>query len=269
MSTAGTTTACLTSGSCYARSSTSTRTPEARHLQRHPPRRAARERDPRRKRQDRLCRQVRHGEHPRFLPRDHIEKIVRRSPLRPAQRTSFSCPPTHSAFYRLHPDPGADQVLLPVRLHREARRYRAGITESPPSLLRLLRPGPLEAPSDQVREELVRKWKRRREAYLVFTGWNGGQAYLHQGHRGIIDAISPAPSVGSTPERSRTLTLGFLPSFPALTAASSTRATPTPTLPNGRRRHRTLASPLREELRQIRRQRGKYTRRSSRQAKKA
>ena len=33
--------------------------------------------------------------------------------------------------------------------------------------------------------------------------------------------------------------LGKLPpSFPASTAASSTRATPTPTLPNGRRRHR-------------------------------
>ena len=86
-------------------------------------------------------------------PIDHIEKIVRpvsaapdcqerHLPVRRRVRRSAS---------RLHPDPGADQVLLPVRLHREAGRHRARHHRAHPDLLRLLRPGLPRAASDQVR----------------------------------------------------------------------------------------------------------------------
>ena len=49
-----------------------------------------------------------------------------------------------------HPDPGADQVLLPLRLHRQAGRHRARHHRADPDLLRLLRPGVPGAASDQV-----------------------------------------------------------------------------------------------------------------------
>ena len=82
------------------------------------------------------------------------------------------------------------------------------------------------------------------KAYLVNTGWNGtGKRISIKDTRGIIDAIlDGAILTSSRPRRSRTSTLRFPPSFPASTAASSTRATPTPTLPSGRRRRKDLAS---------------------------
>ena len=49
-----------------------------------------------------------------------------------------------------HPDPGADPVLLPLRLHRQARGHRARHHRAHAHLLRLLRPGLPGAASDQV-----------------------------------------------------------------------------------------------------------------------
>ena len=50
----------------------------------------------------------------------------------------------------LHPDPRADRVLLPVRLHRQAGRHRARHHRAHPHLLRLLRPGLPGTASHQV-----------------------------------------------------------------------------------------------------------------------
>ena len=61
-------------GGCYAKVINLDKDSEPDIYNAITPRRAAGERDPRRKRQDRLCRQVRHREHPRFLPdRSHRE----------------------------------------------------------------------------------------------------------------------------------------------------------------------------------------------------
>ncbi len=76
-------------------------------------------------------------------PIDHIEKIVR--PVSAAPGCEERDLPVRGCIRRsasrFHPDPGADQVLLPVRLHRQAGRHRARHHRADPDLLRLLRSG--------------------------------------------------------------------------------------------------------------------------------
>ena len=85
-------------------------------------------------------------------PIDHIEKIVRPVSAGPDAKNVIFL--SADAFGVLppcfHPDPGADPVLLPVRLHLQAGRHRAGHHRAHSHLLRLLRPGLPGAASHQV-----------------------------------------------------------------------------------------------------------------------
>ncbi len=83
-----------------------------------------------------------------------------------------------------HIEKGADQVLLPVRLHREAGRHRARHHRAHPDLLRLLRPGLPRAASDQVRRRARQEdGKERREGVpRQHRLERHRQAYLHQGY---------------------------------------------------------------------------------------
>ena len=85
-------------------------------------------------------------------PIDHIQNIVRPVSAAPAAKNVIFL--SADAFGVLppgvHPDPRADPVLLPVRLHRKAGRHRARHHRAHPHLLRLLRPGLPGAASHQV-----------------------------------------------------------------------------------------------------------------------
>ena len=176
-------------------------------------------------------------------PINHIQNIVRPISSAPAAQERHlpvrRC--LRRSASRLHPDPGADQVLLPVRLHREAGRHRARHHRADPDLLRLLRPGLPRAASDEVRRRARQEdGKERRQ------GLSGQhrlerhrQAHLHQGHprhhrrhperRDPERAHQEDPVLqlrgphGAARRRSR---------------RSSIRATPTPMLPSGTRRQR-------------------------------
>lgn len=76
-------------------------------------------------------------------PIDHIEKIVKPISHGPAAKNVIFL--SADAFGvlppRFDPHPRADQVLLPQRLHRQARRHRTRHHRAHPHLLGLLRPG--------------------------------------------------------------------------------------------------------------------------------
>ena len=99
----------------------------------------------------RLRRQDRHREHP-CLPHHHIRtSCAHLFCTRSGKNIIFL---SADAFGVLPPvsihSPGADPVLLPVRLYRKLAASDRGITE-PSHLLRLLRPGLSGAASHQVR----------------------------------------------------------------------------------------------------------------------
>ena len=115
-------------------------------------------------------------------PIDHIEKIVRPVSAGPdaknVRRRLWRAAPC------FHPDPGADPVLLPVRLHLQAGRHRAGHHRAHSHLLRLLRPGLPGVASHQV-------WRGagKEDAEVRCQGLLGEhrlerhrQAHLHQGY---------------------------------------------------------------------------------------
>ncbi len=98
----------------------------------------------------------------------------------------------HSAsFPGLHPDSGADPVLLPVRLHRKAGRHRARHHRAHPTFSACFGQAFLELHPTKYAEELVKKMQKSgAKAYLVNTGWNGtGKRISIKDTRGIIDAI--------------------------------------------------------------------------------
>ena len=86
-------------------------------------------------------------------PINHIKNIVRPVSSAPAAKNVIFL--SADAFGVLppvsHPDPRADQVLLPVRLHRQAGRHRARHNRAYSHLLRLLWPGLPGTASHQVR----------------------------------------------------------------------------------------------------------------------
>ena len=119
-------------------------------------------------------------------PIDHIEKIVRPVSAAPAAKNVIFL--SADAFGRaapgLHPDPGADRVLLPVRLHRQAGRHRARHHRAHPDLLRLLRPGFPGTASHQVCRGAgqAHEGKRRQGLPGQHRLERHRQAHLHQGY---------------------------------------------------------------------------------------
>ena len=140
-------------GGCYAKVINLSQENEPRHLERHPPQRAAGERDGGQEGQDRLCRQVGNREHPRFVP-----DLPHRQ-YREARIEGPGCQEGDLPFGRrlrrtapgFDPDAGTDQILLPLGLHRQVGRYRARYHRADADLLGLLRCGVPLAASDQVR----------------------------------------------------------------------------------------------------------------------
>ena len=128
----------------------------------------------------------RHREHPCVLPhRPHREHRLRPFPLPRCQERDLPvCRCIRRSASRVHPDPRADPVLLPVRLYRKAGWHRARHHRAHPHLLRLLRPGLPGAASHQVcrgagkEDEGLRRQglpgQHRLERHR--------QAYLHQGY---------------------------------------------------------------------------------------
>ena len=194
-------------------------------------------------------------------PIDHIEKIVRPVSAGPdAKNVIFlSADAFGVAAPGLHPDPGADRVLLPVRFHLQAGRHRARHHRAHPDLLRLLRPGLPRTASHQVcggtgqEDAEVRREGVPRQPP---AGTAPASASPSRIPAASSTRSSTAPSRLRRPRPSPTSTLKCPPSCPALTPPSSTRATPMPTRPSGIPRPRT-GFPLPEELRQVRKQRSR------------
>ena len=125
----------------------------ARHLERHPPQRAAGERDGRQEGQDRLLRQVGYGEYPRIVP-DLPHRKHREARIEGSGRQEGDLPlgrRIRRAAPGFDPERRADQVLLPLRIHRQAGRYRARHHRADSDLLGLLRRSVPFAAPHQVR----------------------------------------------------------------------------------------------------------------------
>ena len=90
----------------------------ARHLERHPPQRAAGERDGRQEGQGRLLRQVGYGEYPRIVP-DLPHRKHREARIEGSGRQEGDLPlgrRIRRAAPGFDPERRADQVLLPLRI---------------------------------------------------------------------------------------------------------------------------------------------------------
>ena len=181
-------------GGCYAKVINLDKDSEPDIYNAIQPRRAAGERDPRRKRQDRLRRQVRHREHPRFLSRSTTSRrSCARSPLRPTAKNVIFL--SADAFGVLPPvsilTPEQTKYYFLSGFTAKLAGTERGITEPTPTFSACFGQAFLELHPTKYAEELVKKMEKSgAKAYLVNTGWNGtGKRISIKDTRGIIDAI--------------------------------------------------------------------------------
>ena len=180
-------------------------------------------------------------------PINHIEKIVRPVSSAPAAKNVIFL--SADAFGVLPPvsilTPEQTKYYFLSGFTAKLAGTERGITEPTPTFSACFGQAFLELHPTKYAEELVKKMEKSgAKAYLVNTGWNGtGKRISIKDTRGIIDAILERRYQQGSHQEAAVLRFRD-PDRAARRRPprSSTRATPTPTLPSGTTKAKDLAS---------------------------